>query len=353
MASASVEEITDEEDEVHNLAYQETGTVAIEDLSMEEIKAFVEQQKKAPPKKMQFDGVQVPKIGPASAIKKKVAFEEKPKEPEPPKTPPKDRQYQREVHPPQRQEATMPKPPATRFRAPIEDGVIPSAIIERLLVGEIKLTPRELLALAPEARKILRELVTTKRLPQVDVTYSEQTDELQYVLRYEEDGGREELLTAYEIDALRVVHPILNGSIKVEGILDQGSEIIAINKNIWQQLEVSLDPQKILSMQSANSQSNATHGVVSDVILTLGGIDLPLPLHVVEGAPFDLLIGRPFFRFTSCQTRDFSNGSQEITITCPNTGKRATLPTSTKSSKKTALANKAQGFQSAEHRTQV
>ena len=171
------------------------------------------------------------------------------------------------------------------------------------------------------------------------------------MLRYEEGGGKDEVLTSSEIDALRVIYPVINDTVKVEAILDQGSEIIAMNKNVWLQLGVGLDPRKILNMQSANSQSNQTHGVVSDLKFTIQGIDLPLHVHVVEGAPFDLLIGRPFFRFTRCQTTDNIDGTQEITITCPTTGRRVTIPTQMKSSKRAAQANtQRRGFHDAEGR---
>lgn len=98
-------------------------------------------------------------------------------------------------------------------------------------------------------------------------------------------------------------------------------------------------------MQSANSQSNSTEGVIPKLKFSLHGIDLMLPVHVVDGAPFDLLIGRPFFRFTSCQTQDTHDGNQTITITCPNTGRRIVLPTHQKGR---PAKEDAQGFTSAE-----
>ncbi|KAJ7780759.1 hypothetical protein DFH07DRAFT_765255 [Mycena maculata] len=112
---------------------------------------------------------------------------------------------------------------------------------------------------------------------------------------------------------------IVSGGGQVEAILDQGSEIIAMNRDLWLKLGVGLDPQRTLNMQSVNSQSNSTVGVIE--------------VHVVQGALFNLLIGRPFFRFTSCQTTNNLDGTQEITITCLNTKKRVTVPTRRKVNK--------------------
>jgi hypothetical protein len=105
-----------------------------------------------------------------------------------------------------------------------------------------------------------------------------------------------------------------------------------MNRDVWLKLGVGLDPQKVLSMQSANSQSNSTVGVIQDLKFTIHGVELLLQVHVVQGAPFDLLMGRPFFRFTGCCTTDYTDGSQEITITDPNTGRKVTLPTRKKTS---------------------
>jgi hypothetical protein len=170
-------------------------------------------------------------------------------------------------------------------------------------------------------------------------------------LRYEEEGGedRVEKLTSSEIDALRVLDPLINDTFRIEAILDQGSEIIEMNRDVWLKLGVGLDPQKILNMTSANSQLNTTSGVITDLKLTLKEINLPLQIHVVKGSPFDLLLGRPFFRFTSCQTTDFPDGMQEITITCPNTGRKVTIPTHKKSLKSRNLFRECRttGFQAA------
>ncbi|KAJ7493744.1 hypothetical protein FB451DRAFT_1020702 [Mycena latifolia] len=104
-------------------------------------------------------------------------------------------------------------------------------------------------------------------------------------------------------------------------------------------------------MQSANSQSNSTVGIITDLKCTVEGVDLLLQVHVVQGAPFDLLLGHPFFRFTSCQTIDDMNGSQEITITCPNTGTRVTIPMQKKTNKSCnpfrPVENSSVGFQGA------
>ncbi|KAJ7157405.1 hypothetical protein C8R46DRAFT_909605, partial [Mycena filopes] len=93
-----------------------------------------------------------------------------------------------------------------------------------------------------------------------------------------------------------------------------------------------------LIMESADSSQSATAGVVENLKFSLGEIDLHLQAHVVDGVPFEILLGRPFFRFTEYQTQDRSDGSQELTLTCPNTGKVIVVPTKTKTPRRVTFA---------------
>jgi hypothetical protein len=107
-----------------------------------------------------------------------------------------------------------------------------------------------------------------------------------------------------------------------------------MNRDLWLKLGVGLDPQKILNMQSANSQSNATAGVISELQNWNRRVRLEIPRSRSARRSVSIcLLGRPFFRFTSCTTTDNTDGSQEITLTCPNTGKRVTIPTRRKTNK--------------------
>ncbi|KAJ7664829.1 hypothetical protein B0H17DRAFT_951897 [Mycena rosella] len=291
----------------------------------------IKQRDQPPPiTKEVFDGVHLPPKPPL-AIKRKVGF-----------VPEVDGPAGRLPQIPLVKDAAPPngpRPYVAKFRAPIEEMVKPADLVKRALSSKFKITGEEFFAIYPEGRKFAKDLLTSKKVPVVEVAYSEtspgQPPEPQYILCYEEenDERRDEHLTSSKIDVLRVIDPLINGEHQIEAILDQGSEIIAMNRDVWLKLGVGLDPQKVLHMQSANSQSNSTARVISDLKFTIEGVDLLLQVHVVQGAPFDLLMGRPFFRFTSCQTVDNMDGSQEITITCPNTGKRVTVPTRKKTPK--------------------
>jgi len=50
-----------------------------------------------------------------------------------------------------------------RPKAPIEEGVKTSDILERMLEGEMKVTPKELWAIAPKLRTTLKDILTSQR----------------------------------------------------------------------------------------------------------------------------------------------------------------------------------------------
>ena len=80
-------------------------------------------------------------------------------------------------------------------------------------------------------------------------------------------------------------------------------------------------------MQSANNSIEQTLGLIRDLPFDFGGVVLHLQVHVVRNAPFEVLLGRPFFSLGSCNTEDFVKGDQYITITDPNSEASIKLPT--------------------------
>ena len=126
---------------------------------------------------------------------------------------------------------------------------------------------------------------------------------------------------------LRTITAKVNNTRDVTCILDQGAEIIAMRKDIWQTLGVPARSDHIMTMESANRTKNATMGVVENLVFDVGCGEIQLQVQVVETANFEVLMGRPFFALTSCKTQDFINGDQTLTITNPNNGKEATIPT--------------------------
>ena len=140
--------------------------------------------------------------------------------------------------------------------------------------------------------------------------------------------GKRIILVAAPSEALRCVFPKLNGHPDlIEGILDMGSMILCIDKKEAIGRGIEWDPSTVIHMQSANGNLNRTLGLARNVLMELGDLQFRAQLHVIEKAPYQLLIGRPFESLTCMVTEAHRDGHVDITLTCPNTGHKIQMGT--------------------------
>ncbi len=278
--------------------------------------------------------------------------------------------------PPQhRNVAALPKPtqkkpePAYRNSAPIHDAETAESIYNQSLEVPVTLTQRELLSIAPDVRAQYREATTAKRnantdrLPQNNILQEDRTQERlfntinsmpatvaltasqhrsppegstviedpfeQYYrsLRPGEKPDPQRLVVARESAALRSIFPIVDNSLKVECILDPGSQIIAMSEEVCYELSLIYDPSITLNMQSANGTVDKSLGLARNVPFRIGNLTIYMQVHIIRAPAYDVLLGRPFDILTESVVRNHRNEDQTITITDPNTGQVVTVPT--------------------------
>ena len=70
-------------------------------------------------------------------------------------------------------------------------------------------------------------------------------------------------------------------------------------------------------MESANATTTMTLGVVEDYPIQLGPIKIFLQIQVVEEAPFEVLLGRPFFNVISCSEVSTPGSNHKIQVKDP------------------------------------
>ena len=220
-------------------------------------------------------------------------------------------------------------------RMPIEEGVKAEEILDRMLEGEIKVTPKELWAVALKLQAALKEILTSKRSnkdesredksqekednqPQkkvVSVNNLESLEKQQEAIEIEngevvevwavadpvlqfleklspeehscqifaiEEEGNEEERVAPDMAHLRVVLAVINGVGKEEVLLDSGSQIVSMTKKVATANKVSWDPSFSIQMQSANGLLSGTCGLARNVPFTLGGVMVLLQVHIMD-----------------------------------------------------------------------
>lgn len=207
-------------------------------------------------------------------------------------------------------------------------------MIERSLEGIVTLTQRELYAIAPEVRKHIKDQVTTHRVPAGAVTINYHTenttneDSLPPSNYHNSTSPANPIIVANHIEELRTISLELDGKFSVNAILDEGSQIIGVRKDVWERLGLPVFKEQVMLMEAANATTEMTLGLIRDLPVRIGTCTFYLQVQVFENAPYEMLLGRPFLTLTQAQTHHYRNGDSHITLIDPNTRETITIPTS-------------------------
>ena len=202
---------------------------------------------------------------------------------------------------------------------------------------KVTISTRELLAVSPDVCRHVKDIVTMKKVSAnlLEVTDSDIPSSLSgislpdshspavYVDLVKYDKG----LAAATALLLRVIYPNFGRGVKPECILDGGAQVVVMRSDIWERLRVPISQSMATSMGSANASRTMTRGLVENHPVQLGSITVCLQIQVVDGAPFEVLLGRPFFDVTSCSEISRPGGHHEIHVKDPSTGKPYVFPT--------------------------
>ncbi|KAF5341157.1 hypothetical protein D9611_006049 [Ephemerocybe angulata] len=230
-------------------------------------------------------------------------------------------------------------PPQFRFVTPIEDPARTASLAERSLDSPVSLSVRELLGVAPDLRKAVRELVTTKKVPlegavqpksyvaTVEHDVDDIADGIMSVLLQNLKQQEAKATVANHTETLRTLELDLDGKVKVHAILDEGSQIIGLRRDIWERLGLPLRSDHTMVMESANGSTSRTLGVIPDLRVRIGTCEFRLQVQVVEEAGYEMLLGRPFHVLAQAQMQHHRDGSGTITLTDPQTRAVITVPT--------------------------
>jgi hypothetical protein len=145
------------------------------------------------------------------------------------------------------------------------------------------------------------------------------------------------VIVAAESYALRTVYPLINGVGEVESLLDPGSQVVSMSKEVATALQVTWDPDIVVHMESANKSLEKTLGLAKNVPFVFGPITVYLQVHVIGKAAYQVLLGRPFDTITESEVKNSRDGSQSLTLTDLNTGERCVMHTHEKGRQPTVL----------------
>ena len=128
------------------------------------------------------------------------------------------------------------------------------------------------------------------------------------------------VVVAKESQGLRAVYPLIHRVGEVELLLDSGSQIISMVRNVAKNLEVNWDPDITIEMESANWSVEKTLGLAKNVLFTCRGITVYLQVHIVSSLAYKVLLGWPFDIVTESLVKNEKDGRQTSMLTEPNMG---------------------------------
>jgi len=252
-----------------------------------------------------------------------------------------------------------------KSRAPVEIGLDIEKLVETVLDLEINIPLRSLAGVSNAVQKEIKKQVTKTRWPAevintVDLltekmeqiskplvrvetlpiathmTMDEVSEEIleghivasdpvvQFLLE-NKDAEPSDLIVAKPSEPLKAIYAHINRVGQEECLLDDGSMIVSMSKEVAVQL--TWDPSIRINMESASNHLKKTLGLARNICFTVGGINLYLQVHILEKPPYQVLLGRPFFTVTSSMVRTNPDGSSEITLSDPNTRTLVSVPT--------------------------
>ncbi|EJD06240.1 uncharacterized protein FOMMEDRAFT_78142 [Fomitiporia mediterranea MF3/22] len=98
---------------------------------------------------------------------------------------------------------------------------------------------------------------------------------------------------------------------------DKYAKIVRKLKELQAQVNEASKSRKMLMNQAHQTDQSANSGVILRLKVSVGGISMVMPVHVVKDTTFDMIIGRLFFTLTEYKTKDFKDSNQILTLTDP------------------------------------
>ena len=149
----------------------------------------------------------------------------------------------------------------------------------------------------------------------------------QYLVTLESGKKPKLVVAAKESQGLRVVYPLIYRVSEVELLLDSGSQIILMVRNVARNLEVNWDPDITIEMESANQSVEKTLGLAKNIPFTCRGIMVYLQVHIMSSPAYKVLLGRPFDIITESLVKNGKDGGQNLMLTDPNMGEQCVMYT--------------------------
>lgn len=128
--------------------------------------------------------------------------------------------------------------------------------------------------------------------------------------------------------SFREIKVVVMGQRHELGLLDEGSEIVIVQKDLCDELGLKVNRKQRLTMQTANGEKEEIQDCVEYLELKVGEVKIYAHAFVVQSAPYWLLLERSWQKGVKLEKIEQENGSMEVEILDPGEGrKQVVVPT--------------------------
>jgi len=209
--------------------------------------------------------------------------------------------------------------PQYRYQSNAEDQRLIDNLVAWLWQGNLsQITPAHLYTASPAVRKEIAERLCIRR---IEVASYEDACNLAPATTECSSSPEPHLTCIPEPDyslPLQEIDISFGNGISEPGLLDLGSQIVIIRQDLAQEINTRISPRLRIEMEGANGYTNWTLGCAKFLPMQVGGVPFKLHVHVVEHAPFHLLLGRPFSRQLLCHIEDLPDGKVKVSVHDPH-----------------------------------
>ena len=217
----------------------------------------------------------------------------------------------------------LPKALPTFERAYTNESRIADPQIAENLVNQMldvvipNVTACDILSLSGDARKAMVECLCITRVP-TDPNLKANAQ----VHHVTSNQGKLVVPDLEFCTPLREMDVIVGGKVVEAALLDDGSEIVVIWRDLWKESGYDVNRARKMVMQTANLATEAMEGCVEYLELEVRGIQTWVHAFVVEQAPFRLLLGRPWQKGVMMKKEERADGVVLVTIHDPKDQRR-------------------------------
>ena len=208
-----------------------------------------------------------------------------------------------------------------RLASGLEETTPISAIGEKLMDTPVSLTLREFLVSSPGIATYMHDQTRKRRVPidshleSMVLSTAPAPSSVPPIVEI----NNASLVPFYAAPSGRV-NATLNGQVKVGSLLDDGSEVNIMPRRTFEKLDFPIDTDiewKISSF-GAKSPPDGCVGVCHGLPVDIGGVEVKVPIFVVEESSHDLLLGRPWGKMARAMFINEDNGDYVCRIKSPD-----------------------------------